>query len=406
MKKAPFHYRCSSCGKGFGRDEVRYLCPDCGKSYTPGQPLVGVLEAIFDYKTISRRFDKRNPDWSLFSAVETKYYPDFPVGNTPFLKAGRLGKTTGFLDLWIKNDGLNPSGSLKDRASFLVAAEALRLGEKRIAAASTGNAASALAAVCAAAGLQAVIFVPKTAPRAKLVQIVLYGAKIILVDGTYDDAFKLSLEYTKTKGGLNRNTAYHPLTIEGKKTAALEIIAQNGFKSPDAVLIPVGDGVIISGVYKGFWDLKQAGVIKKIPKLICIQSKTSDAIHHYITTGKYRNAARPDTIADSISVSAPSNAHLARRAVLETKGMSLLVTDDEIRAGQEQLAGTSGIFAEPAAAAVMAGLAKISRQKLLDKDDQIVLLVTGHGLKDIDAPLSKLKLPKPIPPDLKAIRGI
>lgn len=406
MKKTSFYYRCTTCGKKYDRVEVRYLCPVCGKHYVPGQPLVGVLEAIFDYDIIIKKFDKRKPDWSLFSAVEPKYYPDFHVGNTPFFKVERLGKEMGFSNLWIKNDGLNPSGSLKDRASFLVTAEAVRLGEKRIVTASTGNAASALAAVCAAAGLQAVIFVPKTAPKAKLVQIVLYGAKIVLVDGSYDDAFKLSLEYTKKWGGLNRNTAYHPLTIEGKKTVALEVCAQNGFKAPDAVLIPVGDGVIISGAYKGFWDLKQAGIIRKIPKLICIQAKTSDAIHHYITTGKYRNAAKPVTIADSISVSAPSNAHLARRAVLESKGFSLLVTDDEIRKGQAQLARTTGIFAEPAAAAVMAGLKKIIRQKLLGKDEQIVLLVTGHGLKDIDTPLSKLKLPKLIATKLKAIKGI
>lgn len=398
-------YCCRECGRTYGRDEVRYLCPDCGPRYRPGQPLVGVLEAVFDYKLIAKRFDKSKPEWRLFSAVEPKYYPNFPVGGTPFFKVERLGREVGLKNLWIKNDGLNPSGSLKDRASFLVVAEANRIGDKQIVTASTGNAASALAAVCAAAGKKAIIFVPKNAPKAKLVQILLYGAKVILVDGTYDDAFKLSLEYTEKRGGLNRNTAYHPLTIEGKKTVALEIWAQNDFKAPDAVVVPVGDGVIITGVYKGFWDLKQAGLIKQIPRLACVQAKTSDAIHKYIMTGKYRNAVKPSTTADSISVSAPSNAHMARRAVLDSKGFSLTVSDREILAAQALVARTTGIFSEPAASAAAAGLVKISKANTLGKNAQIVLLVTGHGLKDIDTPLAGLKLPRPIQPILSAVKG-
>ncbi len=366
----------------------------------------GVLEAVFDYKAIARRFDRRRPDWSLFAAVEPAYYPKYPVGKTPFFKAERLGQALGLSDLWIKNDGLNPSGSLKDRASFLVVAEANRLGENRLVAASTGNAASALSAVCAADGKQAVIFVPRNAPRAKLVQIILYGARIILVDGTYDDAFRLSLEYTRKRGGLNRNTAYHPLTIEGKKTVALEIFEQSGFKAPDVVVVPVGDGVIISGVYKGFWDLKQAGLIRKLPELVGVQAESSDAIHNYIVTGRYRNALKPSTIADSISVSTPSNAHLARRAVLDSQGFSLTVSDQEIHRAQSLLAGTAGVFAEPASSAAAAGLAKAAKLGKIKRQQQVVLLVTGHGLKDIEPPLSKIRLPKPVPPRLDAITAL
>ena len=206
-------------------------------------------------------------------------------------------------------------------------AEANRLKEPSIVTASTGNAASALAAVCAAAGKQAIIFVPESAPKAKLVQMLLYGARVIPVRGSYDDAFRLSLEYTARKGGLNRNTAYHPLTIEGKKTVGLEIYQQNRFKVPDVILVPVGDGVIISGVFKAFYDLKAAGLIAKLPRLVCVQAERSAAIHHYIRTGKYQNARRPATIADSISVSIPSNAHMARKAVLDSRGFSMTVSD-------------------------------------------------------------------------------
>lgn len=389
----PFLYHCTTCGKLYKRDEVRYLCPSCAKDYRPGIPLLGVLSVQFDYAAIKRRFRKQSPDWSLFSAVEPRYYPPYAVGNTPFFPVAALGKAFGFENVWLKNDGLNPSASLKDRASFLVVAEANRLREPAIVTASTGNAASALAAVCAAAGRQAIIFVPESAPKAKLVQMVLYGARVIPVRGTYDDAFRLSLEYTARKGGLNRNTAYHPLTIEGKKTVGLEICQQNRFKAPDVILVPVGDGVIISGVHKAFCDLKAAGLIAKLPRLVCVQAERSAAIHHYLRTGKYQNARRPATIADSISVSIPSNAHMARRAVMESRGFSITVSDREILRGQRTLAEQTGVFAEPAAAATVAALRKLQGSDLLDRKEQIVLLITGHGLKDVEAALSTIRIP-------------
>ncbi|HVO20214.1 MAG TPA: pyridoxal-phosphate dependent enzyme, partial [Anaeromyxobacter sp.] len=303
-----FEYRCTDCGKRWPREKVRYLCPECGDGYRPGVPLPGVLEAVLDAAAARRAFDRAHPDLDLFCTVEREYHPPFPVGNTPLTRAGKLGKELGLDSLFVKNDGLNPSGSLKDRASFLVAAEARRLGIDLIVAASTGNAASALAAVCASTGQQALIFVPEKAPRAKLVQMVLYGARVVPVKGTYDDAFRLSLDYTARRGGLNRNTAYHPLTIEGKKTAALEIWAQLGFQAPDAVVVSVGDGVILGGVHKGFLDLRRAGLIDRLPRLIGVQAESSDAIHRFVQTGTYSDAANPTTRADSISVTCPSNA--------------------------------------------------------------------------------------------------
>jgi len=398
-----FQYRCSRCGRTYGRDEVRYLCPDCGRGYSPGMPLVGVLEVELDYQAIAERFERARPDWDLFSPVEREYFPAYPAGDTPFSPAPRLGERLGLPHLWIKNDGLNPSGSLKDRASVLVVAEAARLGEKTLVAASTGNAASSLAAVCAAAGRRAVIFVPQSAPRAKLVQMLICGARVIPVRGSYDDAFRLSLEYTQRRGGLNRNTAYHPLTIEGKKTAGLEIFAQNGMRVPDAILIPVGDGVIISGIYKAFHDLRAAGLCERLPRLIAVQAESSAAIHDYIVSGIFRPAASPATIADSISVSVPSNPDLARRAVLESGGFSLTVSDERILEAQVLLAAQAGVFAEPAAAAAAAALLTDEARERLDPEWQIVILVTGHGLKDVEAPLSRLRIPEAVAADFAAL---
>ena len=400
----PFFYRCTECGRTYARDKVRYLCPECGKAYRPGIPLLGVLEAVFEYETIRKAFDRNHPDWNLFCPVEKEFHPPFPVGNTPLARVDRLGADLGLDSLWVKNDGLNPSGSLKDRASFLVVAEARRLGMELIVAASTGNAASALAAVCASTEIKALIFVPEKAPKAKLVQMVLYGATVVPIKGTYDDAFALSLEYTAQRGGLNRNTAYHPLTIEGKKTAGLEIWAQLGFQVPEAIFVPVGDGVILGGLHKAFVDLQRAGLIDRLPRLIGIQAETSDAIHRYVETGVYADAPNPTTRADSISVTCPSNAHGARRAILESQGLTLTVTDEEILAAQAQLAGRTGIFTEPAGATALAGLVKLQAgPHRLAPSAPVVILATGHGLKDVDAPLAHISIPPAVAPTLEAL---
>jgi threonine synthase len=378
------YYRCTQCGKEYKRDEVRYLCPVCSADYKAGMPLKGVLEAIFDYDAIAEKW-KQKSDIDLFSAVEPQYYPELPVGNTPMFRSNRLAEAVGLLDVQIKNDGLNPSGSLKDRASHLMVAEAIRLKEKKVVTASTGNAACALSALCASAGLEAVIFTPKSAPPAKLVQIKVHGANLIPVDGTYDDAFAASLDYTAKEGGLNRNTGYHPLTIEGKKTVGLEIFMQNNLNVPDWIVIPVGDGVILSAVHKAFLDLMRAGITQRLPRLLSVQAESSDAITRYFETGTYSDAEKPSTIADSISVRTPSNAHWAVQALKESRGASILVSDDEIRSAQLLLAQTTGVFAEPSSSATLAGLIKATDKHILCRMDQVVLLVSGHGLKDIGA---------------------
>jgi len=374
------NYRCTQCGSEFDPAELHYLCPDCSKDYQPGMPLKGVLEAVLDYQKIAGKW-KAKPDPLLFSAADPKFYPPLPVGNTPLYKPSNP-PTFQLSNLMFKLDSHNPSGSYKDRASQLVVADAVQKGINEIVAASTGNAASSLACLAASVGKKAVIFAPETAPPAKLIQIQVHGATLHKVKGTYDDAFKAALDYTHSHNCLCRNTGYHPLTVDGKKSSGLEIFLQHGCKVPDWIVIPVGDGVILTGIYKAFLDLQRAGIANRLPKLLCVQAESSDAITSYWETGVYKDAVKPDTCADSISVKTPALAHWAVLALQETNGKAIRVSDKEIRSAQLELARNWGVFAEPSSSATLAGLKKATQQGWIKPKDKVVLLITGHGLKD------------------------
>jgi len=387
------YYRCSQCDKEYDSERLSYLCPECSKDYQGGIPLPGILEAIFDYPEIAKAwadFLKENPDAEIearirklamiFSPVDMEHYPNLPVGNSPLIS----GTGLGINNLYLKFDGQNPSGSFKDRASALMVAEAKRRGIKEIVTASTGNAASSLAALCASSAISAVIFAPAKAPKAKLVQIKVHGATLNLVDGSYDDAYKEALRYSSSHNCLNRNTAYHPFTIEGKKTAGLEIFAQLG-QLPDYIFVPTGDGVILCGIAKAFADLLAARITDRLPALIAVQAESSDAICSYWESGTYQDSQAPETVADSISVKTPAAAHLAYRVLNETDGMGIRVSDPEILAAQKMLASRTGIFCEPSSAAALAAFFKAKEQGWIKDNSKVVLMITGHGLKDIEA---------------------
>jgi threonine synthase len=307
--------------------------------------------------------------------------------------------------LWLKDDTRNPSGSTKDRASLLVVAKAAEYGHRTVATASTGNAAAALAAVAAAAGVRAVVFVPAGAPQAKLVQIASYGARIVPVDGTYDDAFELSLAACERFGWYNRNTALNPFTIEGKKTASLEIAGDLAPDEADAVVVPTGDGVIVAGIAKGFADLARAGLIHKAPRLIAVQPEGSSAIVAALRAGAaavepLQHAA---SVADSLVVNAPRNAAMALADIRASGGGGVAVSDDAILDAVLHLAATTGVFAEPAGAASLAGLHAALEEGLLARDERVVLLVTGSGLKDVAAAQRRVAIPPAVRPDLDEV---
>ncbi len=379
-----FCYRCSLCSKAFKIEPELTLCPECSKSQQKDQPLHGVLEVEL-HGSIGKKFNILD-----LLPVEAEYFPPVPVGHTPLWEPENLRKPSGFQNLYLKDDGANPTSSFKDRASYLVSAFAKKFNIQDIALASTGNAGSSMAGIGAAAGQAITLFLPKTAPVAKLVQALQYGATVYRVDGSYDLAYDISLEYSRRKGGMNRNTAYNPMTIEGKKTVSLELYQQLG-KEPDIVFVSVGDGCILSGVYKGFRDLKQLGIISEIPKIIGVQAENSDALYRAWTTGEF-TLIPTSTVADSICVDVPRNGLHALSQIKEFQGELMTVTDAEIITAQAQLSATTGLFTEPAGAAAFAGFLKAA--PTLDQAASIVILATGNGLKDSTSAQLGINMPE------------
>ena len=392
-----FSYKCTECGRTFEIKAGLMLCHHCSKNGSPDKPLRGVLEVVLEGKMTHQEF-LENKD-SIFNLLpcERKYYPSIPVGNTPLWQPKQLRKITAFPNLYLKDDTLNPTASLKDRASYLVSAFAKKHNISKIVVASTGNAASSMAGIGAAAGQDITIFIPKTAPVAKLVQSLQFGARLIPVDGNYDLAFDISLKYTNRTGFMSRNTGYNPMTTEGKKTVSLEIF-RDLRQMPDYVFVPVGDGVIISGVYKGFRDLIQLGIAEKMPTIIGVQSDGSNAIFRSfkrnpesVSSDDFSDFETSSTIADSICVDIPRNGYQTLALLRKYKGKMICVSDDSILKAQNELAKNSGLFAEPAAAAAFAGFRQYQNE--IPKDACIVLIITGNGLKDLNNALKGVTLP-------------
>ena len=388
-------------------EELMYQCPDCsrennGSSFPKGNLIVELEDEVLEE---ARKKDHVTPD--DFYPYPSDDKEIFPIGVTPLMRPGRIAERLSLPDLRFKLDSQLISGSFKDRASYEVALQAKALGEKKIVLASTGNAGAAMSAVGAAMGLDIILFVPASAPINKLMQSVLYGAHVVPVKGSYDDAFALSIEYTKLFGGINRNTAYNPMTIEGKKSISIELFEQMGRTVPDAVYVSVGDGCIIAGVAKGFRDLKKAGLIDKVPRLIAAQSESSDAITRAIRDEDF-SPVSATTRADSISVDLPANGRMAASAVKESGGWAVTVSDERILESQLELTRESGVLAEPAAATAFAALEK-DRDHIvseLGQDASIVVLLTGTGFKDMKVFDNRISLPEPIENSVEAVKKL
>ena len=413
-------YRCSICGQELAPDDVQYTCPQDG----------GNLDVVLDYDRIRRDTSPGDIRRSLDTSI-WRYLPLLPVQDpghfgTPLRAVGwtplfdlqpiaaklRLGK------LWLKDDGRNPTASFKDRASAVAVARAQEIGVDVIVTASTGNAGAALAGMAGAAKMPAVILAPKTAPPAKIAQLLIFGARVVLVEGTYDDAFDLTIQAAEQFGWYCRNTGFNPFTAEGKKTAAFEICEQLSIESdektsgqelwptPDAVFVSVGDGNIISGLHKGFKDLHKLGWIDRIPRFYGIQSEGSAAIYNAFQAGSEEILpVSADTLADSISVDLPRDGLRALRAATETGGAYVAVPDSAILDAISELGRDAAVFAEPAGAAAYAGLLTAVENNLLTEGDRVVVLNTGNGLKDVARAMDAAGEPLVIEPTLEALQS-
>ena len=405
-----FNYQCINCRKTYSASEIRYLCPDCETENHADKPPKGVLKVVYPYEEIKNK----NLDYNMLNSKgfldllpvrSLESLPSLKVGNTPLYKIKRLDGKPLLFDLLIKDDSQNPTYSFKDRASAIVSAYAKEKGIETIITASTGNAGSSLAGICAAQSQQAIIVVPETAPLAKLTQILMYGAKIVPVKGTYDDAFDLSIEATKEFGWYNRNTAYNPLTIEGKRSVAFEIINELGGLVPDKIFIPVGDGVILSGVYKGFEDMLELGFIDRMPVIVAVQSEGSNNLIRNVVSEGFK-IEPSNTVADSISVDIPRNFYMAKQFIQKYDGEVLSVSDDTILEASRRLSLNTGLFAEPAAAAAFAGFLEYLENDRLISGTVNIVLSTGSGLKDLQAVQNKIALPDAIEPSLSQLKKL
>ena len=381
--------RCVIGDCRFAVDEVSYTCPQHGE--------LGTLDILYDYADLRARIDRdaisasTNSDcWRylpLLPLAQDAKVPPLSVGWTPLYDAPRIAEKLGLRGVHVKDDGANPTGSLKDRASALVLARALGCGTRRVSAASTGNAAAALAGLGAALPeVDIVIFVPASAPAAKIAQLLVYGADVLLIDGSYDDAFDLCQETCAAHGWYSRNTAVNPFTTEGKKTVALEIAEQLNWRAPEAVVVSVGDGSIISGIHKGFSDLHELGWIEARPRLIGVQAQGSAVLANAFAQGLAAaeiSRGEAATIADSIASELPRDRAKALRAVRCSGGAFVTVSDAEIMAAIPEFAQLSGVFAEPAAAAAYAGLKAAARSGLVAGGEHVCIVSTGNGLKDV-----------------------
>jgi threonine synthase len=407
--------RCVLCGAEYAPTEVEYVCPRHGDE--------GILDVLYDYNAIKRDFTReklaQDPDPSIW-----RYAPLLPidgetwrpaahssplasVGGTPLYRADRLAGELGLRELYLKDDGRNPTASLKDRASAVAVLKALESGRDVVTTASSGNAAAALAGMAAAVGLKTVIFVPETAPQAKVAQLLIFGATVLLVKGSYDQAFDLCLAASKAFGWYCRNTAYNPYMSEGKKTASLEIVEQLGWRAPDAIFVAVGDGCIIGGLGKGLRDLAALGWLERMPRLFGVQAAGAAALATAWQRGDEDiRPVVPQTLADSISVGRPRDGIKALRAVRGSGGAFITVTDEEILEAMRVLAQQAAVFAEPAGATGYAGLVKAVRQGLVGPGDRVVVVVTGNGLKDVRSAMQAAGEAQRIEPNLKAVRAV
>lgn len=406
----PLSLRCLSCNREYRPWAHDYLCPHCG-------PVAGALDLVYNYRLLSQRLGRgtfaETRQLSLWRyeallPVSADYAVPLRAGWTPLYALPALARELRLGELWAKDDTLHPTASCKDRGTAVAVAAARKLNRPALACASTGNAASSLAGFAAAAGIPCYIFVPRAAPPAKVAQLVAYGAVVFKVDGTYDQAYALALEACDRFGWYNRSDGQNPMIVEGNKTAALEVGEDLRWELPDVAVVSAGDGSVVAGIAKGFLELQRVGLAARVPTVYGVQAEGAAAIARAFTRFQAGEPILPasagaKTIADSICVGEPRDALRAVKAVAETGGGFVTVSDGEIASAVRELARRAGMFAEPSGAAPLAGLRKLAADGALAPGARVVLFITGSGLKDPQGGLAGVPEPPVIPPDIAAV---
>ncbi|TYL37823.1 threonine synthase [Natronococcus pandeyae] len=372
---------CTLCGATYDPDQVIYTCPN-------HEGVAGILDVKYDYDVINDQFDAVldghiSSQWKYqaFLPVDTSATPvTLEEGGTELLDAPQLSETLG-VNVRIKNDGRNPTGCFKDRATSVAVTKAQHADQDVVTCASTGNAAASLAGYAARAGLDCRIFVPADAPEGKLVQPRVYGADVLAVAGSYDEAYDLSLAVTDAYGWYNRNAAINPFQIEGKRTVGHELAEQTREEVPDWVVFSMGDGCTIAGCWKGFQEFAELDYVDDTPQMLGVQPEGASAIHDaFHEHDEIDDVA--ETLADAVAVGRPRNTLKACRALEESGGTAVTISDNDILAAETLLGRTEGIYAEPAGAAPIAGIRAARERGIIADDESVVAVVTGFGLKD------------------------
>jgi threonine synthase len=404
------------------------VCIVCGRSYPPGDHQTcllcgpeGILDARYDYDaakpvlTLDALAGRSRDMWrylELLPVPEGIRRPDVQVGWTAIHEAPRLAAAVGVRRLFLKDEGRNPTSSFKDRASAVGVAKALEFGYQAIACASTGNAASSLAGMAASVGLAAFIFVPERAPEPKIAQLLMFGATVFRVRGTYEQAFELCRGACARFRWYNRNSGTNPYLVEGKKTAGLEIAEQFSRGAmldgtlPDWVAVSVGDGCTIGGITKGLHEFKRLGLARVMPRMLGVQADGASPIVRAFESKADVIPSGANTVADSIAVGTPRNWRRALAWVRASRGAMIAVPDDAILDAMRTTARLGAVFAEPAGAAAVAGLRAAVAAGLVPADATALAVITGNGLKDIRAAMTAAGRPHDVRPDLEAVADI
>lgn len=375
---------CIECHHKFDIASRFYTCPKCG----------GLLEVELDLGALRKKLRKRDLNSSPPSVW--KYRDFIPVmddskivslneGGTPLIRCDRLGKEIGIRELYVKFEGANPTGSFKDRGMTVGVTKALELGVKTVACASTGNTSASLAAYAARAGLRCIVILPKgKVALGKLAQALIYGAKVVAINGNFDEALIMVRKLCEQRGDIYLLNSLNPFRLQGQKSIGYEIADQLSWKIPDKVVVPMGNCANIWAIYKGFFEFDATGITKGIPQMVGVQASGASPIVEAIKQGleTFEPVEKPETIATAIRIGNPVNGPKAIRAIRSSGGTAESVSDREIIKAQKLLAQLEGIGVEPASASTIAGLRKLVRQKEIKRDDVVVCVTTGHLLKD------------------------